>query len=74
MFVKEGEKMLMFLERRPGVGILASVSGLGASVVSWFQAASIVIGFCGAIFGLLAGYYTYRVKRQEWLRLQQSKP
>lgn len=69
MLIGEG-KMLMFLERRPGVGILASVSGLGASVVSWFQAASIVIGFVGAIFGLLAGYYTWRVKRQEWLRTQ----
>jgi membrane associated rhomboid family serine protease len=62
-----------FIERRPGVGIFASVSGLLTSLTSLIQAVSIFIGLGGAIFGLLAGYYTFRIQRKKWLKEQNNK-
>lgn len=59
-----------WIEAKPYFGIFASLSGFGASVLSFFQSASIVLGFVGAVFGLLAGYYTWRVKREHWKRIQ----
>jgi hypothetical protein len=60
--------LVQFLERRPGFGIFASLTGLGTSILSWLHAASVVVGFAGAVFGLLAGFYTYRCKKREWER------
>lgn len=65
--------LTQFLERRPSFGILASFSGFGASLVSFLHNASIVVGFAGAVFGLLAGIYTWRIKRREWQRLNDGK-
>lgn len=61
------------LERRPGVGIIASITGFSTSVITLMQQASIVIGFVGACFGLVAGYYTWRIKRAHWHRLLKDK-
>lgn len=58
------------IERRPGVGILASMAGFSTSFLGFLQEASIVIGFVGACFGLLAGYFTWRVKRAHWRRIK----
>ncbi len=58
-----------FLEQRPQVGIVASVAGFGTSVVSWIQAASVAIGLAGAVFGLLAGYYTWRTSRAKYQKV-----
>jgi hypothetical protein len=55
-----------FLERRPGLGIFASIAGFAGSLVSFLQTMSVFIGFVGAIFGLLAGFYTYRIQRRRW--------
>lgn len=62
--------LVQFLERRPGFGIVASLTGLGTSILSWLHAASVIVGFAGAVFGLLAGFYTWRVKKREWERTQ----
>jgi len=55
-----------FIERKPHLGIIASVAGFASSFVSFLQAASVIIGFLGAVFGLLAGFYTWRIKRHQW--------
>lgn len=59
-----------FIEKKPHFGILASLSGFGVSLLSLLHVATIVLGFGGAVFGLLAGYYTYRIKRHHWEREQ----
>ncbi len=56
------------IERRPSVGIVASITGFSTSLLTLLQQASIVIGFVGACFGLCAGYYTFRIKRRHWER------
>ena len=59
-----------WLESRPQIGIVASLSGFTASLLALFQDLSIILGFLGAIFGFVAGYYTWRVKREHWKRVQ----
>lgn len=61
-----------YVEAKPALGIVASISGFGASVMAFIKDASIVLGFLGAIFGLAAGYYTWRIKREHWKRIQDS--
>lgn len=55
-----------FLERRPGLGIFASISGFAGSILAYMQQISIVLGFFGAIFGCVAGYVTMRVQLRRW--------
>ena len=62
-----------FIERRPHVGILASIAGFTGTFLTFLQDASIVIGFVGACFGLIAGIYTWKIKRHHWQR-EQNKP
>jgi hypothetical protein len=70
VLIKQGVQLIGdFLERRPGFGIIASITGLGTSVLSVLHAASIVLGCGGALFGLLAGFYTWRIKKLHWERL-----
>ena len=54
------------IERYPHVGIVASITGSFVSFVSFLQEASVLIGFIGACFGLLAGFYTWRIKKRHW--------
>ncbi len=61
------------IERRPGVGILASMTGFSTSLLGLMQQASIVIGFLGACFGLIAGVYTFKIKKRHWERLNADK-
>jgi len=61
-----------FIERNPQWGIFASLTGLGTSILSALHAASIVLGFGGALFGVAAGFYTWRIKRLHWQRLQET--
>jgi hypothetical protein len=58
-----------FIERNPHAGIFASIAGFTGSFISFLQQASVVIGFIGAVFGLLAGVYTFRIKRRHWLTI-----
>ena len=60
------------IERYPHVGILASISGFVGSFVSFLQSASVVIGFIGACFGLVAGFYTWRIKRRHWEKIDRE--
>ena len=55
-----------FLEKHPHVGIMASMTGFAGSFITFLQSASVLIGFIGACFGLLAGFYTWRVKKRHW--------
>lgn len=57
-----------FIERNPHVGILASLSGIGVSVVGWLHYFNIILETGGAAFGLLAGFYTFRIKLHHWRR------
>lgn len=61
------------IERRPGMGILASLTGLSTSILAMLQQASIIISFCGACLALVAGYYTFRIKRAHWLRVNKDQ-
>jgi hypothetical protein len=67
-------KFNSWLETRPSIGIVASLSGFTASLLAILQQISIILGLVGAIFGLLAGYYTWRVKREHWIRLSRALP
>ena len=60
------------LERKPSFGIVASISGFGASIMAYLQQISIILGFVGAVFGCAAGYYTFRVKKHQWERERQK--
>jgi hypothetical protein len=71
-----------WLESKPHFGIVASLSGFFTSILAFMEDVSIILGFLGAVFGLLAGYYTWKIKREHWKRLvydhqnksDQSKP
>jgi hypothetical protein len=63
----------VFIERRPVVGILASLTGFSTTIITLLQDASVVLGFLGAAFGLAAGYYTWRIKRAHWHRIVLDK-
>lgn len=52
------EYLISVTHRHPTLGILAGFSGLGASVLSVLKIISIVAGSLGAIFGLIAAFYT----------------
>lgn len=57
-----------FIERNPHIGILASLSGWGASIFGWLHSINIILETGAAIFGLLAGIYTFRIKLHHWNR------
>jgi len=59
-----------WVESKPYFGIIASVSGFGASVLAILKDLSVVLGFMGALLGLFAGYYTWRIKREHWNRIK----
>lgn len=61
-----------WIEARPSLGILTSFTGFGTAVLALMQYLSIFLGFLGAILGLVAGYYTLRIKREHWKRVQQT--
>ena len=61
--------MNMLISERPVLGIIGAVAGWVASVLSWIGYVTPLIGFAGAVFGLCAGYYTFRIKRAEWKRM-----
>ena len=57
-----------FFERNWHVGIFASMSGFTISLLSLAKVLSVILGFGGALFGFVAGYYTMRSARRKWLR------
>lgn len=59
-----------FIERRPSFGIVASAAGFGASLLSWINTATTILGFLAALFGFVAGFYTFKVKRAHWLKIK----
>lgn len=59
-------------ESKPYVGIFASLSGFGATVLALLQDISVIFGCLGAILGFAAGYYTWRIKRQQWLAVRDA--
>lgn len=61
-----------FLSAKPQVGILTSFAGLGAAILSWLHILTIVLGFAGAVIGLIAGIYTFLIKRKEWKDLNKQ--
>ena len=58
---------------RPSLGIVASMTGFTTALVSLLAQLSVVIGFLGALFGLAAGYYTWKLKREHWHRLERER-
>ena len=58
---------------KPSLGIVASITGFTTSLLSLLTQLSVVIGFLGALFGLAAGYYTWRLKREHWHRLERER-
>ena len=58
---------------RPSLGIVASITGFTTALVSLLAQLSVVIGFLGALFGLAAGYYTWKLKREHWHRLERER-
>lgn len=59
-----------FIERRPSFGIVASAAGFGASLLSWINTATTILGFLAAIFGFVAGVYTWRIKKAHWDKIK----
>ena len=58
---------------RPSLGIVASITGFTTTLVSLLAQLSVVVGFLGALFGLAAGYYTWKLKREHWHRLERER-
>jgi membrane associated rhomboid family serine protease len=58
------------IESRPELGWFGSILSLLFSGLAWFleHAGQIaqIIAIGGAVFGLLAGYYTWRIQRSAW--------
>ena len=48
--------------------------GVGASILTVLNVLTPVIGILGAIFGLVAGYITLRIKLKEWAEWKQDHP
>lgn len=47
-------------ERRHVYGVFATFTGLGVSLLAWLKVISIVAGAGGAVFGLVAGFFTMK--------------
>ena len=58
---------------KPSLGIVASITGFTTTLVSLLAQLSVVVGFLGALFGLAAGYYTWKLKREHWHRLERER-
>lgn len=71
--VKLAPALAEFLERRPHYGMLASATGFATALTSYLKIASPMLGLLGALFGLIAGYYTMRIKHAEWKKIQNEK-
>lgn len=61
--------MFKTAHRFPHLGIVASITGFLTSILSLVNVLSVVFGLAGAIFGCLAGYYTWRVQRLKYKNL-----
>jgi hypothetical protein len=48
--------------------MLGSVVGFGTALMSWVEKLTPLIGFVGAIFGLLAGIYAWKIRRLQFQR------
>lgn len=57
-----------FLERNPHLGIFASVAGFTTMLLSLVKVLSVLLGFGGAVFGFIAGYYTMRSAHRKWTK------
>ena len=49
------------------------MTGFTTALVSLLAQLSVVVGFLGALFGLAAGYYTWKLKREHWHRLERER-
>jgi hypothetical protein len=65
-FVDMKEFITNLLSDKPHIGIIASMSGATAALLSWLHVVTIVFGLVGAFFGAAAGLYTFLIKRREW--------
>ena len=61
------------ISNRPSLGIVASITGFMTTLVSLLAQLSVVVGFLGALVGLAAGYYTWKLKREHWHRLERER-
>jgi len=60
------EYIISLLSNKPYIGIAASFSGTGASILGACKVISIVAGALGAIIGCTVGVITLLIKIREW--------
>lgn len=64
------------IANRPILGVALSGGGAVSAILTWLNILTPIIGFAGACFGLVAGFYTFRIQMYKWreLRKQTAKP
>jgi membrane associated rhomboid family serine protease len=64
-----------FIDKNPWTGVwFATISGLGGSVMSAIDAISSSVGLIAAVFGLMAGVYTFKIQKEKHRRLFRQPP
>lgn len=65
------EPFAPFIERHPVLGYFATVFSGVVSAFNWgiqhADAGAKLLAFVAGMFGLMAGYYTFRIQRRAWL-------
>jgi hypothetical protein len=55
------------LAAKPLVGVGTSIgTGILGTILTWIGVLTPLLGFVSVIFGLMAGYYTWRIQRRKW--------
>lgn len=68
-----GNVLQRFTERYPHFGMFASFSSFAASLLSFINVITPIIGFVAACFGLIAGYYSMRCLHRKWVKKQNDE-
>jgi membrane protein DedA with SNARE-associated domain len=68
----ENQKSLLAVipDKYPAVGLVVSTGGALTSVLAFTAHISVLIGFVGAVFGCIAGYYTMRCQMRKWRNMK----
>ncbi len=62
------EHIEKFIDRHPHWGFFATATGAVSSLLSIVNVLSVILGVGAATFGFIAGFYTMRSARRNWLR------
>lgn len=65
--------MFAIIQARPFVGFLSILGGVTSTVLTLIHVLTPILGFAGALFGAVAGYFTLVIKYREYKHSKQNE-